>query len=190
MGEFETTQRQHRALTGKNPSSSRALGDETRPVEQVSWRELTGTGGVIDRVNEILRQQKLPYVADLPTEIEWEYACRAGVETSLNDGHDLTNEREDAALGAIAHYLRGAGMSAPAPVGKLKPNAWGLYDMQGNVAEWTYGVRGKRDPILRGGHWKVGPVHCRIASRIEQNPDTRPADYMGYRLLLRPQEEQ
>ncbi|HET7534807.1 MAG TPA: hypothetical protein VFJ90_00035, partial [Candidatus Didemnitutus sp.] len=63
------------------------------------------------------------------------------------------------------------------------------YDMEGNVAEWTYGVRGKRDPILRGGHWKVGPVHCRIASRIEQNPDTRPADYMGYRLLLRPQEE-
>ncbi len=189
MAEFETTQRQHRALTGKNPSSSRALGDETRPVEQVSWRELTGTGGVIDRMNEILRQQKLPYVADLPTEIEWEYACRAGVETSLNDGHDLTNEHEDPALTTIAHYLRGAGMSAPAPVGKLKPNAWGLYDMQGNVAEWTYGVRGKRDSILRGGHWKVGPVHCRIASRIEQGSDTRPTDYMGYRLMLRPQEE-
>lgn len=188
LAETEMTQQQHFALTGKNPSNSRALGDHTRPVEQVSWRDLTGGGGVIERINAVLRRQKLAYVADLPTEVEWEYACRAGTETGYSDGHNYANDRDDPALSAIAHYLRGAGLQAPASVKKLKANAWGLYDMHGNVAEWVYGLKGKRDAVLRGGHWKIGAVHCRSASRIELQPDTRPTDYMGYRLALRPQE--
>ncbi|MES1169023.1 MAG: SUMF1/EgtB/PvdO family nonheme iron enzyme, partial [Oleiharenicola lentus] len=188
LAETEATQRQHQALAGRNPSSSRALGDDSRPVEQVSWRDITGNGGVIERLNVILKKQKLEYVADLPTEVEWEYACRAGTETSFNDGHNFASDRDDPALNAIAHYLRGAGLTAPAPTAKLKPNAWGLYDMHGNVAEWCYGIKGKRDAVLRGGHYKIGPVHCRSASRIELQPDTRPTDYMGYRIVLRPQE--
>src|SRR6478736_5018129 len=188
LAEVETTQRQHQQLAGRNPSSSRALGDGTRPVEQVAWRDLVGPGGVLERLNAVLAKQQLAYTADLPTEIEWEYACRAGTETSYNDGHNFSVDRDDPVLSASAHYLRGAGLAAPAPTGKLKANAWGLSDMEGNVAEWAYGVKGKRDPVLRGGHWKVGPVHCRSASRIELQPDTRPTDYMGYRLLLRPQE--
>ena len=189
MAETETTQRQHHNLTGKNPSSSRALGDDSRPVEQVAWRDLTGSGGVIERLNAVLQKQQLAYVADLPTELEWEYACRAGTETSFNDGHNFASDRDDPALNAIAHYLRGAGLTAPAPTGKLKANAWGLYDMHGNVAEWAYGIKGKRDSVLRGGHYKIGPVHCRSASRIELQPDTRPTDTTGYRLVLRPQEQ-
>jgi formylglycine-generating enzyme required for sulfatase activity len=188
MAETEMTQQQHLAITKKNPSSSRALGDTTRPVEQVSWRDLTGNGGVLDRLNTALSKQKLEYTADLPTEIEWEYACRAGTESGYNDGHNFVSDRDDPALNAIAHYQRGAGLQAPAPTGKLKPNAWGLYDMHGNVAEWAYSVKGRKDPVLRGGHYKVGPVHCRSASRIELQSDTRPTDYMGYRLVLRPQE--
>ncbi len=188
LAETETTQRQHQGLAGKNPSSSRALGDDSRPVEQVSWRDLTGSGGVLERLNVLLKKQQLAYAADLPTEIEWEYACRAGTETSFNDGHNFASDRDDPALNAIAHYLRGAGLQAPAPTGKLKANAWGLFDMHGNVAEWAYGIKGRRDAVLRGGHYKIGPVHCRSASRIELQPDTRPTDYMGYRLVLRPTE--
>ena len=188
LAETEMTQRQHFVVTGKNPSNSRALGDDTRPVEQVSWRDITGGGGVLERINALLKKQGASYVADLPTEIEWEYACRAGTETSYNDGHNFSTDRDDTQLDTIAHYLRGAGLQAPAPAGKLKPNAWGLYDMHGNVAEWAYGYKGVRDAVLRGGYWKMSAVHCRSASRIELQPDTRPTEYMGYRLVLRPQE--
>jgi formylglycine-generating enzyme required for sulfatase activity len=96
----------------------------------------------------------LPYQADLPSEVEWEYACRAGTDAAFHDGSNLTNERDDAALNAIAVYSRGSGaQDAPSPVAKRKANAWGLYDMQGNVAEWVYGIRGRREPVLRGGSW-------------------------------------
>jgi formylglycine-generating enzyme required for sulfatase activity len=189
MAETEMTQRQHRSLTGKNPSSSRARGDESRPVEQVSWRDITGNGGAIERLNAVLQKLKLEYEADLPNELEWEYACRAGTETTYNDGHNFVGDRDDPKLSAIAHYQRGAGSQDPAPTAQLKPNDWGLYDMLGNVAEWAYGPKGKRDAVLRGGHFKIGPVHCRSASRIELQPDTRPTEYMGYRLVLRPQEQ-
>jgi tRNA A-37 threonylcarbamoyl transferase component Bud32 len=189
MAETEMTQRHHRALTGKNPSTSRALGDETRPVEQVAWRDLTGTGGVLDKTNDALRRLGMPYKADLPTEVEWEYACRAGTDTGFNDGSQLTNERDDPALNALAFYSRGSSRDAPSPVAKFKPNSWGLYDMLGNVGEWTYGVRGAHDPVMRGGNFKVGPVHCRSASRVELTQETRPSDTMGYRLVLRPTEE-
>ena len=187
IAETEATQQQHLELMKRNPSSSRALGDVTRPVEQVAWRDLTGNDGVLDRLNTVLRRAGLEYAADLPTELEWEYACRAGTETGYNDGKDYSSD--DTALSAIAHFLRGAGMREPAPVGKLKPNTWGLFDMHGNVAEWAYSAKNPRDPVLRGGHFKIGPVHCRSASRIELQAGTRPTDYMGYRLVLRPQEQ-
>jgi formylglycine-generating enzyme required for sulfatase activity len=187
FAETEMTQRQHQALTGRNPSDSRALGDDSRPVEQVAWRDLVGEGGVLDRANEELRRLGLPYKADLPTEQEWEYACRAGTDTSFNDGSNVTNERSDPALDRLAFYTKAGGShDAPSPVAKFKPNAWGLYDMHGNIAEWTYGVRGPHAPVLRGGNWNVGVVYCRSASRIEVTPDLRPTYTMGYRLVLRP----
>lgn len=189
IAETETTQRQHRTLTGRNPSVSRALGDELRPVEQVAWRDIAGAGGAIEKLNESLRRLGLPYRADLPTEIEWEYACRAGTESAFNDGSNLTNERDDPALTALASYARGGAQQAPSPAAKFKANAWGLFDMHGNVAEWAHGIRGPREPVLRGGNWKVGPVHCRSASRVEVTTEARATDVMGYRLVLRPTEE-
>lgn len=188
IADTETTQAQYRLLTGRNPSVSRALGDETRPVEQVAWRDLTGPGGALEKLNEVLRKLGLPFAADLPTEIEWEYAARAGTETAFHNGANLTNERDDPALNALGHYARGGGLAAPSPVARLKANAWGLYDMHGNVAEWAYSQRNRREPVLRGGHWKVGPVHCRSASRIELGADARPTDFMGCRFVLRPKE--
>jgi formylglycine-generating enzyme required for sulfatase activity len=159
-------------------------------VEQVAWRDLTAAGGAIEKLNEALRRLGLSYQADLPGEIEWEYACRAGTDTALSDGSNLSNERDDPALNALAVYMRGGRtVDAPLPVAKRKANAWGLFDMHGNVAEWTYGIRGRREPVLRGGSWKVGAVHCRAASRVEVTTDTRPTDAMGYRLLLRSLED-
>ncbi len=187
IAETEATQQQHLELMKRNPSSSRALGDLTRPVEQIAWRDLTGNDGVLDRLNTALRRAKIEYTADLPTEIEWEYACRAGTESGYHDGSNYSND--DNGPAAVAHCLRGAGLREPAPVAKLKPNAWGLFDMHGNVAEWAYSAKNPRDPVLRGGHYKIGPVHCRSASRIELQTNTRPTDYMGYRLVLRPQEQ-
>lgn len=58
--------------------------------------------------------------------------------------------------------------------------------MHGNVAEWTYGRRNRREPVLRGGHWSASAVHCRSASRVEATVETRPTNTMGYRLVLRP----
>ena len=121
--------------------------------------------------------------------MEWEYACRAGTDSGFNDGSNLTNERDDPALNKLAYYTRGGSRDAPSPVAKFKPNNWGFYDMLGNVAEWAYGVRGEREPVVRGGNWKVGPMHCRSASRIELTTDTRSNDTMGYRLVLRPLED-
>ncbi|HVU18040.1 MAG TPA: bifunctional serine/threonine-protein kinase/formylglycine-generating enzyme family protein [Candidatus Didemnitutus sp.] len=190
FAETEMTQRQHRALTGRNPSDSRALGDDSRPVEQVSWYDVTGSGGVLDRANELIHRLGLPYKVDLPTEMEWEYACRAGTASSFNDGSNVSNERDDPALDALAYYARG-GMNhdAPSPVAKFKANAWGLFDMLGNVSEWAYSARGQHDPVLRGGNWSVGVVHCRSASRVEVASDARPTYVMGYRLVLRPLED-
>ena len=190
MAETEMTQRQHKLITSRNPSLSRALGKEdVLPVEQVGWRDLTGPGGVLERVNEELHRLELPYKADLPTEMEWEYACRSGTDSAFNDGSELTSDRDDPALNALAYYARGSIHDAPSPVAKFKPNAWGLYDMHGNVTEWAYGARGTREAVVRGGNYKVGPIHCRSASRIELTPETRATDTMGYRLVLHPIEQ-
>lgn len=186
IAETEMTQQQHLELMKRNPSNSRALGDTTRPVEQVSWRDLTSKDGVLERLNAVLRRTNQEYTADLPTEVEWEYACRAGTETSYNNGRNFTNDHDVSTLSDIAHFLRGAGLREPAPVAQLKPNAWGLYDMHGNIAEWVHNTRNPRSPVLRGGHFKVAPIHCRSASRIELQTDARPSEYMGYRLVLRP----
>ena len=185
LAETEMTQRQHKQLTGKNPSTSRALGDENRPVEQVGWRDLVDPAGVLEKTNENLRRLNLAYTADLPTEVEWEYACRAGTESGLYNNKEMTSERDDPALNEIAFYSHGGKQEAPSPVRKLKPNAWGFYDMLGNVAEWAYGVRGVKDRVLRGGNWKATPAFCRSASRLEMTVDARPNDTMGYRLVLR-----
>lgn len=193
MAETEMTQAAHRTLAGKNPSVSRVLPEHDKlPVEQVAWRDITKEGGVLEKLNTVLRKLELPYLADLPTEIEWEYACRAGTTSGFNDGSELRDQRNDPALNALAHYYRVGSKASPSPVGKLKPNAWGLFDMLGNISEWAYGPKGSRDPrdpVQRGGNWRLAPPHCRSASRVELTPDTRPTDTMGYRLVLRPTEE-
>ncbi|MCC5839585.1 MAG: protein kinase [Opitutales bacterium] len=175
MGVTTVTQDQFRALMGRNPSYFRT-GGGSRPVEQVSFADVAGPGGFIERINQYLRETgQTRYTAALPTEAEWEYACRAGTTTAFNNGRDLESRSGDRELDRVAIYRR----SESAPVASLAPNQWGLYDMHGNVWEWT------EEGVLRGGSWFDGATSQRSASRLRGQRENRGENTRGFRLILR-----
>ena len=107
---------------------------------------------------------KAGMVFDLPTEAQWEYACRAGTTTAVNTGKNLTNGSSDPAMDEVATYSHNMGGNY-STVGSYLPNAWGLYDMHGNVAEWcldwyhhlmneTY-MEAETDPVVR---WRMSKM--------------------------------
>ena len=158
---------------GGNPSHF--TGDPRRPVEKVSW----------DMVQEFLwklnvKERAQGYRYRLPTEAEWEYAARAGSTTAYSFGDDSRQLREYA-------WSRG---SETHPVGTLKPNAWGLYDMHGNVWEWVqdwydldyYQQSPRKDPqgpdagemrVVRGGSFGHPPAALRSALRAADFPEAQ-----------------
>jgi len=166
MGETPVTQRQWRSVMGFNPSYFR--GDDF-PVEQVSWEDCQKFVG---KVNMALQCR-----ARLPTEAEWEYACRAGTVSKYGGTGNLDE------MGWYGNKFFGFGLK-PHPVGKKLPNAYGLYDMHGNVYEWCsdyYGgytgdvidPRGPRsgvNHVLRGGSWLSNARYCRSAFRSWDGP--------------------
>lgn len=183
LGRYTVTQAQWEALMGSNPSYFRGHG--RRPVEHVTWEDVQE---FIRRLNE--REGTKKY--RLPTEAEWEYAARADSSTRYGFG----DQRQQ--LGQYAWYEANANGQTH-PVGRLKPNAWGLYDMHGNVWEWVqdwydaayYQVSPKLDPrgpspalyrAVRGGAWDADAGDCRAASRNVEYPDN-PNRVIGFRLL-------
>jgi formylglycine-generating enzyme required for sulfatase activity len=184
MGTTEVTQAQWKAVMGANPSHFQ--GDDF-PVETVSW----------DDCQEFLKKlsAKEGKTYRLPTEAEWEYACRAGSTTRFNAGDD------DNALDGAGWY-GGNSENKTHPVGQKKPNAWGLYDMHGNVWEWCQDWCGEdyykssptNDPagpetsagrVLRGGAWNIYPRSCRSAIRLKLDPGYR--HYLhGFRVVMAP----
>ena len=177
----EVTQAQYRALAGTNPSFHNRSKGNTHPVEQVKFSDLADKGGFIDRFNAQLKAQGITdLVAALPTEQEWEYACRAGSETALYGGATLANPTRDPALDLLAVY---GDFKAPEAVGSRAPNAWKLYDMLGNVAEWT------AEGHLRGGSFRDSAASVRAAARLRDARRLKD-DYgrFGFRLILRPVE--
>ncbi len=198
LGEHEVTQGQYLAVMGQNPSDFK--GSDDLPVEQVSWLD------AVKFCNELSqREKRTPYYRiegdqvsivggqgyRLPTEAEWEYACRAGSTTRYPFGDD------EADLGQHAWFDSNSEQKTH-PVGQKQPNGWGLYDMLGNVCEWCqddydadyYTASPPADPpgpaeapyrVLRGGCSSYYPRYCRPALRYRLPPAVR-VNFLGFRL--------
>ena len=183
IGVFECTQKQWELVMGSDPSAFKV--DDCCPVENVSYYDLRGeriSGSEVEAdsfFGRLRARTGLPF--DLPTEAQWEYACRAGTTTALNNGKDLGYYPD---LDAVAWFKDNSGKRAH-PVGQKQPNAWGLYDMHGNILEWCLDRYGSypsavvSDPqgadtgvhcVLRGGAWNSSPQNCRSADRVFNNP--------------------
>ena len=202
IGLFEVTQRQYELVTGTRPSFfSNVSYYETRPVEAVSYSMIRGSSrgadwpesSAVDAdsfMGKLRTMTKLEGF-DLPTEAQWEYACRAGTTTKYNNGG---NSDDDLKLLARYQGNSGSGVSASsttangtAAVGSYQPNGWGLYDMHGNVWEWCrdwYGSlsNGETDPlgpasglnrVERGGCWSSYAVGCVVSNRGNGDPSSR-----------------
>jgi len=186
IGKYEITQAQWQIVMESNPSNFR--GKPNHPVENVSWNDCQK---FIDRLNQMGQG-----TFRLPTEAEWEYACRAGTRERFYWGNDPTNSQID----DCAWYRGNNDPNGTKEIGTKLPNPYGLFDMSGNVYEWCQDWYGDipstsvTDPIgpdsgntkvLRGGGWINGAWYCRSSNRSECYPDFR--DYgIGVRVSRTP----
>lgn len=201
LAAYPVTQVQYEKVMGKNPSAfdRNHGGGPDQPVEMVSWHDA-------ERFCEKLNQRHDEEVAGhsyrLPTEAEWEYACRATSTTVYPFGDTIAPENAHYAIGG-AVYGKGTDRGRTTPVGQSPPNKWWLYDMIGNVSEWVsdwydeyyYFDSPTEDPhgpttgtlkVTRGGSWMAAGTECRSASRRPHDPNS-PANFVGFRVVLIPQ---
>ena len=198
MAKYEVTQLQWESVMGNNPSRFKDLGPKA-PVENVSWEDAME---FCRRLNDRERAAgRLPdgYEYGLPTEAQWEYACRAGSLTAFNFGSTIDDKKANIdASASDTGWAREGFRGKTTPVGSFAPNAWGLYDMHGNVWEWcldwhgTYPTTDVADPtgatsgkkhVYRGGSWNFRARCCRSANRGNSGPFDR--GDIGLRLCLR-----
>ena len=175
IGKFEVTQAQWEAVMGENPSRFKGADN---PVEMVSWDDCQR---FLKKLNALPVVKESGLVFRLPTEKEWEYACRAGSTgdyCKLADGTEITERT----LGEVAWYDDNSGEKTH-PVGQKKPNAFGLYDMHGNVWEWCEDLyrAGDSNRVIRGGSWNFVSGNCRASLRVSFNPVFR-SSILGFRL--------
>jgi formylglycine-generating enzyme required for sulfatase activity len=186
LGNREVTQREYMGVMGGNPSYF--TGDLDRPVEQVSWNDALSYCEKLTQQERTAGRLPEGYEYRLPTEAQWEYACRAGTTTATAYGNSLSSAQAN----FIGEYPYNGGAAGPrlgqtAKVGSYTPNAWGLYDMHGNVWEWcadwysgSYSGGSVTDPggpssgsrrVVRGGGWlNFFGRDCRSANRGGNDP--------------------
>ncbi len=196
IGRFEVTQAEYEALIGHNPS---LYVGANRPVETVSWNDAVAYCNARNAQATALGQVPPGYQYRLPTEAEWEYACRAGTTTEFHFGAEIFCHQ--ARVGSTFHATPNACTNPPgtAPVGSYGANPWGLRDMHGNVFEWCldslafYTVTPKTDPLttggsgrmIRSGDWVSNAIGARSAYRSQAAPSYQ-SSFVGFRVVLGP----
>jgi uncharacterized protein (TIGR02996 family) len=207
MGAYPVTQGQWMTLMEQNPSDFSASSNSFRHITQLSEEERLRLP--VEKVNSEEAAQFAARVnwlvgrpVGLPTEAQWEYACRAGTTTVFPFGNVLDGTQANC-QGSFPYGTKSRGpyLSRTTPVGSYPPNAWGLYDMIGNVGEWTrdtfrpdYEALPARNPVweeesprrvvFRGGSWDRNPIYCRAAYRNHIGAQAR-TNNIGFRLVLR-----
>lgn len=208
MSIYEVTQGQYQSVMGSNPSKNRGVGNNF-PVYNINWYD------AVRFCNALSEQEgyepcynESTWACDfdkngfrLPTEAEWEYACRAGTETMFYTGNNLNSDTTTSTDLDKAGWYKGNSDPMTHSVGLKVPNAWGLYDMHGNVTEWcndwyyesSYSSSPSSNPtgpssgpyrVGRGGGWQELAHQCRSASRYRLAPTG--GDFNGFRVVRRP----
>lgn len=235
LGTYEVSQSEFRRVLKLEPSSFRAGGEQQAkvtnlvtdnfPVERVSWYDAIAFCNELSQLDKFQPyyhiteiERKLDSIQNakvtirgghgyrLPTEAEWEFACRADTVTPYHYGQaangNAANLKGATIPGGYGGEIRGPNLQRTCARGSYAANAWGLYDMHGNVGEWCwdcydkayYSVAPYRDPIgpaagthrvWRSGSWMVGETSCRSSSRNSVTPDER-KDYLGFRVARNP----
>ncbi len=215
IGVFEVTQKQWERVMGAWPSFfCNETCRDARPVERLTYNDIRGAGygskwpatNSVDMASFIGKlRMRTGLVLDLPTEAQWEYACRAGTVTALNSGKNLTTLEICPNMAEVGRYRANTGEATlksdtgtgTAKVGSYLPNAWGLYDMHGNVLEWCLdwlgdypgsvqdpvGIASGSSRVKRGGSWFDYAGYCRSANRYFYDPSHR-YYYYGFRVAM------
>ena len=198
IGKYEVTQAQYETIMASNPSMFK--GDDM-PVDNISWDHAMSFCKALTEIEKTAGRLPEGYEYTLPTEAQWEYACRAGTTTALNSGKNLSSVGACPEMDEVGWYA-GNSEGVFQSVGQKKANAWGLYDMHGNVQEWcldwyeeNYPTSAVTDPqgpnsgserIYRGGDWSQWAYSCRSANRGHAAQNHSVNGYVGFRVALAP----
>jgi uncharacterized protein (TIGR02996 family) len=213
LGMYQVTQKQYKTVMGKNPSWFSPSGTRRKavkgvatanfPVEHVGWKDVQA---FLKKLSALPSEKQAKRRYRLPTEAEWEYACRGGAADSTPFHYGSTLTSLEANFNGsfpfpISRSPSGAYLERPCPVGLYVPNGYCLYDMHGNVEEWCadwlhwdyYSTSPRRDPsgpargkdrVTRGGSWMDGSPSCRSAARGCRKPAQGGASILGFRVAL------
>ena len=207
IGKFEVLQTEYESVTGANPSG--CTGKERLPVDSITWKEAMAFCAELTRIEKEAGRLPAGYVYRLPTEAEWEYSCRAGSNGTFSFGNNggrlyrYGNYCDRTFEGTMPYkddkHDDGHGRSAPA--GSYRPNAWGLFDMHGNLYEWSldylppYSKKPATDPVgsttgrermHRGGSWANDPSACSSHRRAPRDAEVKGIT-IGLRVVLAPE---
>jgi len=199
MSKFEVSQALYQSIMGVNPSWH--TGNSNLPVEMVSWQNATIFCARFTASENSAGRLPAGYAYRLPTEAEWEFACRAGTVTATGFGNFLNSSQANFDGKSPYNAEAGPNVGATQPIGSYMPNAWGLYDMHGNVWEWCQdwydgtlisgaaidpkGPVDGEQKVLKGGCWNSPGMDCRSATRCGYWPNSGHFD-IGFRIVLAP----